>query len=468
MQTGQSRIVFLSVPESLRGHFVPSADPVPGGQDDESPTLHHEHGNEYEHDDDDGRHENCGHNHGHENCGHDHGDEYEHDDGGHENCGHNHGHENCGHKHGDEYEHNDDDDGHGGFTIDPAIPIPVELLPGETALDFDKLSWEMIVAGMLRVIASPEYVSANYTDGEISGDDIDYYRRFVLSVKPNIRAEFTEAAILHARNGNFESAREILTVLLGLFPGEPELLLNLALVREDRAAVLERSGRDGEAETESEKAHEIYRDILSLSPPFPNGLFNAGFFYLKRRNFDKARKCFSAYLPLADNSEKREKARAIVREITSRGLDDEILREAYDFIRLGEEQKGLDKIRDFLERHPGVWNGWFILGWALRRLSRWEDGAAAFRKAVELGGDNSDTRNELAICLMELEDYAAARKELELALREESENIKIISNLGVLALKRGDTDEAMGFFRTVLEIEPDDPIAKSYLQSGDK
>jgi Flp pilus assembly protein TadD len=98
-------------------------------------------------------------------------------------------------------------------------------------------------------------------------------------------------------------------------------------------------------------------------------------------------------------------------------------------------------------------------------LGRWEEGAAAFRKTIELGGDNSDTRNELAICLMEQKNYAAARKELEAALREEPENVKIISNLGVLSMKKGNTDEAAAFFRTVLELKPEDPIALNGLAS---
>jgi Tfp pilus assembly protein PilF len=72
-------------------------------------------------------------------------------------------------------------------------------------------------------------------------------------------------------------------------------------------------------------------------------------------------------------------------------------------------------------------------------------------------------RNELAICLIELGDLKAARKELETALYEEPENIKIISNLGILALKNGDDDEAAAFFRTVLEIEPNDQLALQYL-----
>ncbi|GHU98004.1 hypothetical protein FACS189483_05400 [Spirochaetia bacterium] len=411
MASEQSRIIFLSVPESLRGQVESMAHGA----------GRHFHNHDAEHD-------------------------HTHDDDGYE-------------AHNEETE----DEAESDFSIDPAIPIPVELPPGETTLDMEQLSWEMILSGMMRIIADYR----DQANSDFSPEDIDYYRRFVLAVKPDIMGEFTEAAILKARNGDYKLALEILAALGGLFPHSPELLLNQALVRENSADALERVGRDEESEAENELAHGLYRELAALTPPFPNGLFNAGFFYMKRRNFDKARSCFSLYIPLAEDDEKKARAEAIVREITSRSLDDEIFREAYDFIRLGEEQKGLLKIRDFLERHPDVWNGWFILGWGLRRLGRWDDGAAAFTKAMELGGDNGDTRNELAICLMELGDYKAARRELETALREEPENVKIISNLGVLALKQGYDDEASGFFRTVLELEPDDPIAKGYLASGD-
>jgi tetratricopeptide (TPR) repeat protein len=340
----------------------------------------------------------------------------------------------------------------GDFVIDPAIPIPVELAPGETGLDLEQLSWEMILSGMIRVVRE-----------DPDDEDADYYRRFVLSVKPDILRELTEAAILKANNGDYDLALEIMAALTGLFPRSPEVLLNRALILENRADTFARSGREDEAETENAAAHGLYQEILSLNPPYPNGLFNAGFFFMKLRDFSKARECFSAYIPLADNGEKKEKAEALVREIKTRELDDGEFRAAYEYIRRGEEEKGLHQIRSFLERRYDVWNGWFLLGWALRRLGRWADGAAAFEKALELGGDNCETRNELAICLMELGDYQAARKELETALREDPENIKIISNLGVLALKSGDDDEAAGFFRTVLELSPEDPLAREYL-----
>jgi tetratricopeptide (TPR) repeat protein len=383
--------------------------------------------------------------------------------------------------------HDDEDDHHAGeaeeFVIDPGIPIPVELPAGEETINLEELSWEMILSGMIRVITrfppDTEIIRGAPPDTPapvISAEQIDYYRRFVVAVKPDIRREFTEAAILKAKNGDFDPALEIFDALEGLFPGSPEVLLNRALALEERAEALERSGRE-EAAAGNREAGRAYEAVLAVEPPFPNAFFNAGFFYLKLRDFRRAREYFSRYVTLADDPDKKEKAESIIREITGHALDDETFREAYELILEGKEQEGLEYMRDFLERYPEVPNGWFTLGWALRRLERWEDGAAAFRKAAslrdawELGEDGdtahvADIRNELAICLMELDDYPGARRELEAALRADPDNVKVISNLGVLALKTGNDDEAAGFFRAVLELSPDDPVAGKYLREG--
>jgi tetratricopeptide (TPR) repeat protein len=365
------------------------------------------------------------------------------------------------------------------FSIDPAIPIPVELPPGDEGLNLEALSWEQILSGMIKV-------AAGAASGEAAGTAVqpgwlDYYRRFVLAVKPEIHRELTEAAILKAKNGDFDLALEIFTGLEGLFPGSPGVLVNRALALEDRAAAWERGGREAAADAGKEELRQAWERVLALDPPFANGLFNAGFFYIKEHEYRRAGECFSQYLPLADDPDKRDEAEAILREIAEKALDDEAFREAWERIQAGKEQEGLEFIRDFLERHPEVWNGWFVLGWALRRLGRWADGAAALQKAASLrdaaspreegepGGGPADAsgpadiRNELAICLMELGDLPGARRELESALRSDPENSKIIANLGVLALKTGRGDEAAGFFRTVLELTPDDPVAGEYL-----
>jgi Tfp pilus assembly protein PilF len=41
--------------------------------------------------------------------------------------------------------------------------------------------------------------------------------------------------------------------------------------------------------------------------------------------------------------------------------------------------------------------------------------------------------------------------------------VKIITNLGAIAIRQGKRSEAAGFFRTALEIDPDDPTAKNWL-----
>lgn len=150
-------------------------------------------------------------------------------------------------------------------------------------------------------------------------------------------------------------------------------------------------------------------------------------------------------------------------EINDDFLNDKRYKNAHSLVTEGRAQEALSSIKSFLEHYPNIWNGWFILGWALRLLGRWKDGEAALRKTIELGGANSDIRNELAICLMEMDDLKNAKTELETALRNDPENTKIISNLGVLALKNGEKEKAAGFFRTVLEIDKDDPVAKKLL-----
>jgi tetratricopeptide (TPR) repeat protein len=188
---------------------------------------------------------------------------------------------------------------------------------------------------------------------------------------------------------------------------------------------------------------------------------------MRRRDYIRAKECFSAYISIGEESEistvKKKQAEKQIREISDHGLDDYNFLEAYDCVNRGDIEQGLSLIREFIESHPRVWNGWFVLGWGLRKLGRYEDGLEALKKAVELGGGSSDSRNEMAICFMELGILNGARKELEQALREEPENIKIISNLGVLAMKAGNKDEARAFFRTVLELDPDDTLANYFL-----
>ena len=219
---------------------------------------------------------------------------------------------------------------------------------------------------------------------------------------------------------------------------------------------------------------------MNADPEIPDAFFNAGFYYVKTREYGEAKSCFESYLALTCDMKdeelgengiyKRERAQEVIDKIKNRNLEDSQFRAAYDLISSGQEEKGLEQIRLFLQSHPTVWNAWFMLGWGLRRLERFEDAKEAFLKAQECdGGDeNADLYNELAICQMETGDFDGAKDSLVNALNIDPDNTKIISNLGFLSLKTGDQEEARKYFETVLEIDPNDKLAKSELEELEK
>ncbi|MDR1787335.1 MAG: tetratricopeptide repeat protein [Treponema sp.] len=359
------------------------------------------------------------------------------------------------------------------------LRIPIELPEGTETFNAEFLTEEMVLAGMLRTLAALGRGAA--ADGpwcegfaDVTPEWLDFYRGYVRALRPGIYAEFLEAAVLKARNGDFALALEVLEGLEGLFPGDGGVLLNKAVVLEEKAGALEgRAGGGGEGAAQAADeaaaaavaaAAAAWEAALALEPPFPLALFNGAWFFLKQGDFSRARDCLARYVPLAEegDEEKLRKAEALIKEIDRRGLGDLSLTGAYELVRQGQPAEALEQVRAFIEKRPEVWNGWFVLGWALRRLGRWADGAAAFRKALELGCNSPDAQNELAICLMETGDLDGARRALERALAAEPEDVKTISNLGILALRRGNTDEAAAFFRIVLDLAPEDPVARTF------
>lgn len=348
--------------------------------------------------------------------------------------------------------------------LDYSIPLPVQKRNlNDTTIDFSQLTAEMIFAGILTVLAY-----------DTSNEHLDYYRKLILSARPDIKQELTEAAILKTRNEDFDIAEEIFMALRGLDPDDIAIILNTALFFDQRAESYRRSGLNDDADAYDESAHKYYKIAMESDSPQADVFFNAGFFYLRQRNFGRAKNCFETYLSLTagltddDLGEaglyKRKRAREISNDISARNLEDEQFKAAFDFISMGQEEKGLEEIRDFLSKNPTVWNAWFLLGWGLRRLGRWSDAKAAFIQSIECGSTEPDTLNELAICHMELGEYAESKECLINALSIEPENTKIMSNMGYLELKMDHKEEAKKYFQTVLEFDPNDKIAQQMLE----
>ncbi|MDR2897208.1 MAG: tetratricopeptide repeat protein, partial [Spirochaetaceae bacterium] len=310
------------------------------------------------------------------------------------------------------------------FPIDTSIPLPVQMtssdqLNGAQEFDISGLTWEMILAGILTLLAyEPDTANSGY------------YRALINAVKPSIKQELTQTAVMCAKNGDFAIAEEIFTALRGLDPEDMATLLNSAIFYDQRADSYRESGLIEDADACDDTAASFYKTVMTAEPSVAESFFNGGFFYLKQKNFARARECFTTYLRIAeDDSEngeyKRQRSQEIIADIDNRNLDDELFKSAYDFIAMGEEERGLEQIKLFLQKNPKVWNAWFLLGWGLRRLGRWEAARDAFLQTIAEGGENADTLNELSICCLETGDLGESKKRLLKALSLEPENTKI-------------------------------------------
>lgn len=347
--------------------------------------------------------------------------------------------------------------------IDYSIPLPVQKKSiTQENIDISELTTEMIFAGILTVLA---YDTHN--------EHTEYYRRLILAARPDIKKELTEAAILKARNEDFDIAEEIFDALRGIDPEDVVTILNTAIFFDQRGESYRKSGLEEDADAYDESAFRYYKQAMEAETPPPDVFFNSAFFFLRQKNYVKAKSSFETYLSLTSNlSEddmdenqkyKIERAKEILRDINSRNLEDEQFKSAFELISMGKEEQGLEEIREFLSKNPTVWNAWFILGWGLRRLERWNDAKLAFEKSIECGSTEPDTLNELAICHLELGEFKESRECLVAALSLEPENTKIMSNMGYLELKMGNKEEAKKYFLTVLEFDPNDVIASNML-----
>ena len=336
--------------------------------------------------------------------------------------------------------------------LEPSILLPVEIDPDNGYSDISNLSWEMIIAAMLKILAhNPKH------------DNAEYFRTLILTIRPDVNSEMTNAAIVKVREKDFDIAEEIFLSLTNLLPEDLTPLLNLSLLYEERADSYSAIGKDDLSELYNEQAFESYKKLLEKAPESEDVNFNFGLFYLKRSNFDKASLHLEKFLSISTDNKKNKKVKEILSQINSKKNTDELFFTAYDSIRMGKEDEAIEKITEYLKIESDVWNAWFLLGWAYRRKEMYAEGAEAFKKALSLGSDQQDLYNELAICLMELGRLDESREYLLTALKSEPENIKLLSNLGIVSLKENNTEAAVEYFRAVLDIAPDDRIAAEYL-----
>lgn len=341
------------------------------------------------------------------------------------------------------------------FHVDSSIKIPVQLPDGKKQLERgEEITLELIIAGMLKILA-------------YQGDHphLSYYRSFVLAVQPDAPQELNMAAIAQEQKQNYEFAEELFLVVSRLAP-QGASYVNLATLYSRMAA--QDNSKGERYDHFQQKALQTLKEGLEVVGDDEQLLREIGFFHLYQGNVEIAKEYLDRYLEEAPAGETKNHVQKILDDINAKLNDDQRLMQAYDAIQMNKEDEALDLLAAYLEHNSEVWNAHFLKGWALRRLSRFQEAEEAFLAALAKSKGNSDIYNELAICNLETGKAELAKTYLNTAVDLDGENLTLISNLAYLHLKDGELDEAREFLELARNLDPNDPVILQLIEDYER
>ena len=347
---------------------------------------------------------------------------------------------------------NDIDTDMGSFILNPpSIPLPIEA-DENGSIDMESVTWEKVIAAALLVLA-------NFPTHEHA----DYYRSFLLAIRPDLSEELSEAAEGQIAEGDWTRAEDILLALRGLAPESLDARLSMAHFY-DRRAKNERKIGDAKVADSFESAAEVaYKEILSDAAAPVGAWYHAGKFRYGRGDFLRAAETLEYFVESSRDSDEAAEAERIIHLCRVEGQADELYQTAYAALTAGQVSEGLQMAREFRDKKPGGWPGWFLLGWALRLSGDYPAAREALEGARDRGCRESDLFNELAISTRAMNDFDASAMALEEALRRDPENIKIISNMALIQIEKGDRENAVRWLETALTLDPSDVICRKML-----
>ncbi len=342
----------------------------------------------------------------------------------------------------------------GSFTIDPSIELPILLGEGRDKVEDKDLTVENIVAGMISVIA-------HHPDNP----NFSYYKSFVLASDPHIVEKLNQAAIAKEQRKEFEFAEELFLAVYHLLPQNASCV-NLATLYSYLAVEARSKGEDEKVWIK--KVRSTLEDGIERFGEDEMILSELSSFEAYMGNLEEAKEYGERYMEVAEESERKEEVRKMLKEIAFKLENSEAISEAYDFITLGEPDKALPIIDKFLSANPSIWNGYFLKGWALRIRKDYDEAKECFLECIKLGESNSEIYNELSICELEGGNKELAKAYLETACDLDESNLTTTTNLAYLYLADGEFDEAREYLERARFLAKDDKFVKGLIEEYEK
>lgn len=326
-------------------------------------------------------------------------------------------------------------------------PIPVQIQQNPDSLK--EITVEAIAAGLIKVLAAdPSELESVAEFKGLAKDEIqkayDYYRSLLLLIHPNVETDLSLAGIAKTHAKDYPFAEEILTAVKNI-GHSPKSYINLAVLYANESADAANDKRHKDADDWDEKLVKVLHEGLDRNPGNSDILAELGGYHLRHHDLEISYEFFQDSLKNMETGERRKQIEGLMQDMKTQIDQENSVFAAYDQIMLGNEDKALEIIEKFLKAEPGSWEGWYIKGWALRCLERYQEAKDAILQSVSKNPDVGAAYNELAICEKELGNKEMAKEYLSMAVELEEDNVIYLANLSYLYLSEKDFDKARYF-----------------------
>jgi len=340
----------------------------------------------------------------------------------------------------------------GDFKVREDISLPVYIKNKEN-FSIDDINPDNVINGMIKVLAEdPE------------NDNIDYYRSFIFSIKPDIEASLSSVAYEAEYNNDYDEALKIYKLLLALKNESIDQYLNLAVCHDEYSQYLYNMGMENKADKEEESAYEYYIIIDNFENKNDRAYYYLGRFYLSRENYEKAIEYFREFIKKTADSDRKSEVIQVIKDISTSGYMDDDYKTASELLLADKDKEAVDYIDRYLEKYPKSWNGYYLKGIAFKKINKPQDAIAYFEYALKFNPDSVDIFNEIGLCYMDLKIYHKSKQYFYKALKNNPDDLVILSNLAVMEYKKGDKEEAIKYCNVILEFNPDDINTKNLLK----
>lgn len=291
------------------------------------------------------------------------------------------------------------------------------------------------------------------------------YERLV--IKEEMPQAYFMLGVIYDEKGERRRAIGSFEKVLEMEPENARAIKRLERLKEAEAEEAKRNAdaynREGVAlvmEGSYGKAVEIFDKALALNPGHVGAAFNRAFAFQKMGRLDEAEAGYERLLEMADMA----RARFMLGVI---------------YEKRGENRKAIETFEQVLEKDPGnsrakerieklkeeekTAEDLIKEGSLHMEERRHERAVYYFGKAVLKSPDDFKTHFNLGLALLSMGRYDEAVEEFNKTLAI-NDLTRAHLMLGFTYMKRGDVESAMEEFRLVLEKEPDNELAKKYLE----